>query len=428
MLYSALLHLALPFVVLRLLWQGVRNRQYLERWWERFGAVARSADGAAVIWIHAVSVGEVIASDPLIRRLRTAYPGSGILVTTSTPTGADMVGSRVEGEVMHAYFPYDLPWAVNRFLDRVQPSLVVVMETEIWPNLFALCRRRGIPLVMVNARISPHSFKGYLRVSQLTGEALAAVTFIAAQTAQDRERFLKLGASPDRVAVMGNLKFDIRVSRSVSEQGQALRRSIPGNRPVWVAASTHAGEETIVLDAYRRVLQSFPDCLLVLAPRHPEHFDAAAAECLAAGLTVVRRSRSPAPNPDCNVFLLDSLGELLPYYACADVAFVGGSLVPAGGHNLLEPASLGVALVTGPYTFNFTEIVGMLDSAGALIVAKNAGELAFRVGDLLADANARHAMGEGARRVFEGNKGAAERVVQLLVGLRRANAAATERR
>lgn len=420
-MYSALLHVALPFICLRLIWQGRRSPGYLDRWWERFGSVARFATGMPVIWIHAVSVGEVLSSVPLIRRLRAVFPEARFLVTTATPTGAEMVRSRIEGNVTHAFFPYDLPWAVRRFLDRVRPSMVVVMETEIWPNFFAACRRCAIPLVMANARISPRSFSGYQRLPHLTREALDGVTFVAAQTGPDLDRFLKLGIPRDRVAVCGNLKFDIHVSRSLSEQGQALRRAFPGNRPIWVAASTHAGEETVILNAFKTVLRTFPHCLLVLAPRHPERFDDAAGQCKAAGLTVVRRSRQNPPTAECGVFLLDSLGELLPYYACADVAFVGGSLVPAGGHNLMEPAGLGVPVLTGPFSFNFTEIVGLLVDANALLVVRDAAELAGRVAELLADANLRHAMGEAARRVFDSNKGAAERVVQLLVQIRSGN-------
>lgn len=417
LLYTLLLHVALPFVCLRLLWLGLRNRAYLERWWERFGSTARPDPALPVVCIHAVSVGEVLSAGPLIKRLRVACPGVRFLVTTVTPTGAEMVPARLDADVEHVYFPYDLPWAVGRFLTRVRPRMVVVMETEIWPNFYAACRRAGIPLVMVNARISPASFSGYTRFARLTADALGNVTFVAAQTRSDADRFQRLGVAAERLGVFGNLKFDIQISRSVSEQGQALRRAFSNDRLIWAAASTHEGEEPILLEAFRIVLRSFPQCLLLLAPRHPERFEQVAKLCNAAGFAVIRRSERRPPSADCRVFLLDSLGELPPYYACSDVAFVGGSLVPAGGHNLLEPASLGVPLLTGPQTFNFTDIVSLLASANAVYVVRDAVEIGARVMALLGDANLRHAMGEGARRVFDDNHGTADRVAQLLAGL-----------
>lgn len=418
-LYTLLLHIALPFVCLRLVWLGLRNHAYLERWRERFGSVAWPDQAARVICIHAVSVGEVLSSGPLIQRLRSAFPGVLFLVTTVTPTGAEMVCTRFDAEVQHAYFPYDLPWAVARFLARVRPQMVVVMETEIWPNFYAACHNAGIPLVMVNARVSPRSFSGYTRFARLTAAALSCVTFVAAQTRSDADRFQKLGVPAGRLGVFGNLKFDIQVSLSINEQGQALRRVFSNDRLIWVAASTHEGEEAILLEAFALVLRAFPECLLLLAPRHPERFDDVAALCNAAGFRVIRRSERRPPSVESQVFVLDSLGELLPYYACSDLAFVGGSLVSEGGHNLLEPASLGVPLLTGPHTFNFTEIMSLLAAADAVYVVRDAPEIAARVVELLGDANLRHAMGEGARRIFDNNKGAADSVVQLLARLQR---------
>ena len=416
-LYTSLLHLALPFVCLRLLWLGLRNPAYLERWWERFGGISGVPFATPVICIHAVSVGEVLSAGPLIKRLRVAFPGTRFLVTTVTPTGAEMVSTRLNPEIAHAYFPYDLPWAVRSFLARVRPCMVVVMETEIWPNFYAACRRANIPLVMVNARISPGSFSGYTRFARLTADALGTVTFVAAQTQIDADRFRRLGVPAAKLGVFGNLKFDIHISRSVSEQGQALRRAFSNDRLIWTAASTHEGEETILLHAFKSVRRAFPQCLLLLAPRHPERFGHVAELCNAAGFALIRRSENRPPTSACTVFLLDSLDELPPYYACSDVAFVGGSLVPAGGHNLLEPASLGVPLLTGPHTYNFTEVMSLLAQANAVYVVADAEEIAARVMELLADANLRHAMGEGARRVFDGNHGSADRIVQLLVDL-----------
>ncbi len=415
--YVLLLHAALPFVCLRMIWLGLKNPAYLERWWERFGAITWAGSAAPVICIHAVSVGEVLSSGPLIKRLRVAFPNARFLVTTVTPTGADMVSARLDADIEHAYFPYDLPWAVSRFLSRVRPCMVLVMETEIWPSFYAACHEAAIPLVMVNARISPGSFSGYSRFSRLIAGALGTVSFVAAQTQIDAERYQRLGVPAGRVEVYGNLKFDIKVSRSISEQGQALRRGFRADRLIWVAASTHESEEKILLEAFSIVLNSIPQCLLILAPRHPERFQQVADFCRASGIAMTRRSERSVPAAESKVFLLDSLGELLPYYACSDLAFVGGSLVPAGGHNLLEPASLGVPLLTGPHTFNFTEIMSLLRQAGAVHVVRDAGEIAARVVELLGDANLRHTMGEAARRVFENNQGTADRVVRLLVNL-----------
>lgn len=425
LIYSVFLHLLLPVACLRLLWLGLRNDAYRRRWWERFGRVQWNPRAGETICIHAVSVGEVLSAGPLIPRLRRAFPGVRFLVTTFTPTGADMVNSRLDADVQHVYFPYDLPWAVAAFLHRVRPRMVLVMETEIWPNFYAACRRARVPLVMVNARISPRSFAGYGRFRRLTADALACVTYVAAQTRADAERFRQLGVPDGRLGVFGNLKFDIQISLSIGEQGQALRRSFSNDRLIWVAASTHAGEEEAILTAFVSVLRTFPQCLLILAPRHPERFEEVAGRCRNAGLSVVRRSARMLPGVGTRVFLLDSLGELLPYYASADVAFIGGSMVPAGGHNLLEPASLGLPLLTGPYTFNFSEVMEFLQGAGAVYVVDGAESLASRVIELLADANLRHAMGEEARRVCATHRGAAERVVNLIAGLQSTHAGLT---
>lgn len=421
-LYSIALHMLLPVACVRLLWLGFGNSAYRRRWGERFGRVIWDAAGTSTICIHAVSVGEVLSAGTLIPRLRSAFPGARFLVTTFTPTGADMVGTRLDEDVKHVYFPYDLPWAVTTFLGRVRPRMVLVMETEIWPNFYAACRRSGIDLVMVNARISPRSFAGYRRFPKLIADTLSCVTYVAAQTRADAARFKQLGVPDERMSVFGNLKFDIQISRSVSEQGQALRRSFSTDRLVWVAASTHAGEEEIVLTAFASVLHMFPNCLLILAPRHPERFDEVAGRCRSAGFSLSRRSARLMPGAGNQVFLLDSLGELLPYYASADLAFVGGSLVPAGGHNLLEPASLGLPLLTGPHTFNFSEVMEFLEEAGAVYVVDGAKQLSSRVVDLLGDPNLRHAMGEEARRVCATHRGAAERVVNLIAGLQESRA------
>jgi len=414
--YSALLYLLVPFVLLRLLWLGTRNPEYLARWRERFGRPARRLGTEPVLLVHAVSVGEVLAAKPLLHRVMARHPGHRIIVTTTTPTGAATVRQSFGESVQHLYFPYDLPSAVDGFLERVDPDAVLVMETEIWPNFFAACGRRGIPLALVNARMSARSAAGYARVPGIVRDTLRIPVLIAAQSEADARRLRELGADPARLTVCGNLKYDIRFPPSVREQGLAQRRLFSASRPVWIAASTHEGEERAVLDAFAAVQRVQPDCLLLLAPRHPERFDRVEALCRKAGFSVARR-RAESRGPEMDVFLLDTLGELPVFYASADIAFVGGSLTPHGGHNLLEPAALGLPLITGPHVFNFADAAERLRQAGALRTVGNPQELAAVVVEMLNDANLRHAAGERAHRVYVENQGGADLVMERLQGV-----------
>lgn len=413
--YSVTLHLLLPLVLLRLLWLGWKTPGYRQRWRERFGLVRRQRGSEPVLLLHAVSVGEVLAAKPLLHRIQASYPAYRIVVTTTTPTGAMTVRQNFGDSVEHLYFPYDLPLAVATFLDRVAPRVVMVMETEIWPNFFAACRRRGIPLALVNARLSARSAARYARIARLARVTLHASTLIAAQSAADARRFADLGAAPGKVTVCGNLKYDVHLPPSVREQGVALRQAFSSSRAVWIAASTHEGEEQAALDAYADVVRSQPRCLLIIAPRHPERFDRVEQLCRRAGRSTARRTRmQTVPGDRVEVFLLDTLGELAMFYACADVAFVGGSLVRHGGHNLLEPAALGLPLISGPHLYNFTEIAERLAVVGALQTVPDAQQLAAAVSGLLQDANRRHAAGERARQVYLDNQGSAD---QLLLRL-----------
>jgi 3-deoxy-D-manno-octulosonic-acid transferase len=404
-LYTLLLYLLAPVVLLRLAWRGLRAPGYLRRWPERFGFIEPPL-GERVIWVHAVSVGEVQAAEPLIRALLEQRPEYSLLVTTVTPTGSDRVMEMFGNDVAHVYAPYDLPDAVARFFGRVCPKLAIVMETELWPNLFHACQRRQVPLLLVNARLSERSSRGYRRVRGLVGQTLAAVTQIAAQGEQDAGRFLSLGAEPGRVTVTGNLKFELRIPPSLLERAEVLRREWGANRPVWIAASTHEGEDELVLDAFRQVRKSFPECLLVIVPRHPERFGGVAELCRQRGLGTRLRSEQQPCTEDTQVFVGDSMGELPLFYAASDVAFVGGSLVRHGGHNLLEPAALGIPVVTGPHVFNFTEISRLLISAGACEQVESVTGLERTVRKWLGDANARHLAGEQGREVVERNRGA----------------------
>ena len=407
--YTFLLCLLLPAALLRLWWRGRHSPGYRQRWRERFGDVPPLARDP-VIWVHAVSVGEAQAAQPLVRRLLAVQPDHRLLVTTTTPTGADQVRRLFDGEVVHRYFPYDLPWIARRYLDAVHPRLLVVMETEIWPNLLAACEERGIPVALVNARMSARSARGYRWLGSLTAESLARIRMIAAQTGDDRGRFIDLGAQPERVVETGSLKFDIRLPASVGEQAEVLRLAWGMDRPVWVAASTHEGEDRQVLEAHSLILEAFPDALLVLVPRHPERFDGVAELIRGEGFRYLRRSTRTAA-PDCQVYLGDTMGELPVFFAAADVAFIGGSLVEAGGHNLLEPAALGVPVVFGPHMFNFAAIAELFLREGAARRADDAMAVAAIVREWFAAPDLRVRIGAAGQRVVEGNRGALDKTM-----------------
>ena len=411
--YSLLLYLAAPVLWLRALWKA-ESRECVA---ERFGHAPACAIGVEA-WVHAVSVGEAMAALPLIRALVSQFPGR-ILVTASTETGSARLRELLGSAVCHAYAPYDLPHVVRRFLNRVRPARVVVMETELWPNLFRALRARSIPLLIANGRISPRSFPRYRYLKTGVARMLADCTVIAAQSEADAERFLELGADSARVNVMGNLKFDLELPAGATGRAEQLRRRIGTGRPVWIAASTHEGEEIHALSAHRRVLAEFPQAVLVLVPRHPQRFDAVAKEIQAAGFEFTRRSGlgnwsdSSAPMP-APVLLGDSMGELAAYYATADVAFVGGSLVPVGGHNVLEPAALGLPVLFGPHMFNAEAARVLLLERQAALQLGDSGELATAVVTLFRDAGRRERMGSAARRAVDENRGALRRFLELL--------------
>jgi 3-deoxy-D-manno-octulosonic-acid transferase len=414
LLYTLLLYLLTPLVLMRLLWRSRQLRAYRERIAERFGMVAQPAKPIAV-WVHAVSVGEALAALPLIQRLLEQHGARSVWVTTTTPTGSERVRAALGERVHHSYAPYDLPDAVARFLDRVRPQQVVIMETELWPNLFRALARRGCPLSIANARLSPRSFRGYGRVSRFTRQVLSDVRWVAAQSALDAERFSALGAR--RVQNVGNLKFDIDPPAEQLAAGTALRRRLGAARPVWIAASTHDQEEAAALAAHQAIRQQLPDALLILVPRHPQRFDAVAALARESGVTSVRRSgidlSGNAPI-ETDVLIGDSLGEMWLYLAAADLAFVGGSLVPVGGHNILEPAALGLPVLFGPRMHNFLAARELLLEAGAAREILEASDLPSAVLALLVDATTRQRMGESGKAAVLANRGALERLLQGL--------------
>jgi len=411
-LYTALFHLVTPLVVARLLWRSRKAPDYRRRIAERFGCY-RDAAAVPHVWFHAVSVGEAEAAFPLLRKLRERFPQERFVVTTTTPTGSRRVRDVLGESVAHVYLPYDLPGPVGRFLGAFRPRLAVILETEIWPNLYQACAASGIPLAIVNARLSERSARGYGRLPELTRDSLAAVTWLAAQSAADAERFRNLGVAAERVEVTGNLKFDLQLPDDVALRGGDIRNGLFRGRPTVVAGSTHEGEEEWLLESLAQLLGQFPDLLLVLAPRHPERFDAVAELCRRRGLAVTRRS-SGAEVLESPVFLLDTLGELRQFYAAGDVAYVGGSLVARGGHNPLEPAALGLPVLFGPQVFNFQEISrGLLDSGGAGQVGDGAG-LTAELRHLLEDPSQRQTMGRASRSFVERGRGALQRVAAHL--------------
>jgi 3-deoxy-D-manno-octulosonic-acid transferase len=405
--YSILLYLLWPLIAARLLWRARRNPAYLQRWRERFAAGPPMA-ARPRLWVHAVSVGEVVAASPLINALLARFPDHAVLVTTTTPTGSAEVRRRFADRVEHRYLPVDLPHLAGRLVRRTNPRLLLVMETELWPNLYGACRRQGVPVMLVNGRLSERSFRGYRRIRPLVAETLGAVTALAARSDADAQRFRALGADAGRIRVVGNLKYDLQLPDGPHGGGDG---SATRGRPVWIAASTHEGEDERILAAHRSVRDRIPDALLILVPRHPERFDAVARLCGQAGLSVARRSRGEEMTEGTAVWLGDTMGELQALFALADVAFMGGSLVPTGGHNPLEAAARGLPVLTGPEVFNFHEVFDALIEAGGARVVADETALADAVVALLTDAEERRRRGEAVSAVLAANRGAVERVV-----------------
>jgi 3-deoxy-D-manno-octulosonic-acid transferase len=413
LVYNTLIYVAAPLALGANLWRSLSDPAYRERLGERFGFM-RSPVTPNGIWVHAVSVGEVQAAAALIRELLRRCPHVSIVVTTGTPTGAQRVRALFANKVQHIYLPYDLPGAVRRFLDRVQPRLAIVMETEVWPNLFRECARRNVPLVIASARLSQKSVRGYRWLAGLFKDALANGIEIAAQTQGDADRFIGAGANPRHMHVVGSIKFDLEIADEVRAQGRVMRESQFANRDVWVAGSTHAIEEDIVLDAHALLRRSNPRALLVLVPRHPNRFDEVKAALSKKRIAFVTRSSHVEPNAATEVVLVDTLGELLMFYAAADVAFVGGTLVPIGGHSLLEPAALGVAVITGPHNFNSPDIARALLDQGAVLEVRTSEQLAAALTRLLDDRVKREELGARAFAFLKRNKGALQRLVTVL--------------
>jgi 3-deoxy-D-manno-octulosonic-acid transferase len=427
-LYSAALYLLVPITVYHLIWRGFRQREYLSRWNERYAiypdasredmpgndAGAGAAPHPVTVWVHAVSVGEVNAAAPLINALRAMRPDLRLLVTTITPTGSQRVRALWGSAVEHVYLPYDLPGAVSRFLGHFEPQLALILETELWPNLLLGCRDHAVPAYIVNARLSERSLRGYRMLKPLIARALRTLRRVLAQSASDAERFIRLGANRASTLVTGNIKYDFLEDEDWPAFAQIFSQRI-GGRPVWIAASTHPEEEAAVVQIHARLRERWPDLLLLWAPRHPERFKPVIQQSVDAGWRVSTRHLTQWPDCDDGVFVIDTLGELMRFYNCAQVAFVGGSLQPIGGHNLLEPAAAGTAIVTGPHLHNYSDIARHLTEARAMRIGADADAVGAHVEALLADVEARTAMTTAACELVKRGRGALQRTLDAIL-------------
>ncbi len=415
MLFKFTAYLLAPLYLAALLWRGRRESGNWRGFGERFGLGAALA---SPVWLHAASVGEVQAAAILVAALRQRDAQVPLLVTTTTAAGRARARELFESQgVAVRYAPLDLPGSVQRFLRRVRPRVAIILETEIWPNLFQACAAAAVPLVLASARISERSARRYRWLGSALRVVLAALTQVAAQTAADAQRLQDLGVPAARIQVTGNLKADLTVPATVLANGLRLRASFAPHRPVWVAGSTHELEEQQVLQAHRAVCRTQPSALLVLAPRHPRRFAAVAEWLQRERVVFARQSRATVVTDDTQVLLVDVMGQLLDFYAAGDVAFVGGSLVPVGGHNLLEPAALSRPVLTGPDHANGRDILQALQAADAVRVVSDGAQLGRAVSELLADADARQRMGAHALQVVAAGRGSCARVTALLAPL-----------
>ncbi len=413
-LYTLLLYLAVPVIAVRLWLRSRKAPAYAKRIGERFALTLPEfkPDG---IWLHAVSVGESIAAAPVVKALQQQYPDLPITVTCMTPTGSERIQSMFGDSVQHCYLPYDLPLASRRFLQRLQPRLAIVMETELWPNHINQCTRLNIPVVLANGRLSERSARGYGRFPKLVAPMLKQISALAVQSAIEAQRFIELGARAETVKVTGSIKYDQQVAEGLPEQAQTLREQWQASqRPIWIAASTHEGEDALILAAHQQLLRLFPKALLILVPRHPERFESVYALCIEQGMRVQRRSTGALVTAEQQVLLGDTMGELMFLYALADVALVGGSLIKHGGHNMLEPVALAKPTLTGLHYFNFLEIAEQLLEAGGLQTVADSSQLAQAVSRLWTSHSHTEKMCRAAQQVLQRNQGALQRLLDII--------------
>lgn len=404
----------MPFVLIRLLWRSRHTTDYRKRWNERFGYIVPITH-KKTIWVHAVSVGETIAAIPLVESLIQQYsPEFHIIVTTTTPTGSALVTKHLQNQVTHVYAPFDVPFSVSRFLRRSHVKLCIIMETEMWPNLLTLCKKQNIPIILANARLSERSCLRYQLISNLTKRMLSTYHTIAAQGVLDGERFLQLGLDPKKLVITGNIKFDLQIPDQLIQQGKTIRHQIGLDRRVLIAASTHEGEDQIVIDAFLKIRKEISNLFLILAPRHRDRFQKVSELCRQTNLMVSARSQQTAITSSTDILLVDTIGELQMIYAAADIAFVGGSLVPVGGHNLIEPAALGLPILTGPNLHNFAEISKLLQNAGAAQIVTDANSIADAVIALCSAKELREKIGTCAKETIQANRGALQKHLECV--------------
>ena len=419
-LYSLLISLLSPLFVLRLLVKSVNEPGYRRQWWRRFalGMPSRVRSGDGLIWVHAVSVGELLAVAPLVERMLQEWPDKAVLITNTTPTGSEQTQKLFGGRVEHTWFPFDTPLVTGAFLRHWSPQLVVMVETEIWPNIMASAREQGIPVALVNARLSARSARGYARLGEFTRQTLKGFSLIAAQSKSDDRRFRRIGADPDAMQVVGSIKFDIDLAarRGQLEVIKSELGSDIKSRPLWAAASTHPGEEQLVIDAYQALRQRGIATRLLLAPRHPNRTGDIIKLLEKAGLSYQRRSERVAINVDTDVLIIDTLGELSAFLGLADAAFIGGSLVPRGGHNPIEAAAWGCAVITGPHVINFATIVRDMERGGAIRVVVDQEELADRLASVW-EGEKQDSDAKRAQTFIETRRGATRRQLDLLKAL-----------
>ena len=419
-LYSLLISLLSPLFVLRLLAKSVNEPGYRRQWWRRFalGMPSRVRSGDGLIWIHAVSVGELLAVAPLVERMLQEWPDKAVLITNTTPTGSEQTQKLFGDRVEHTWFPFDTPLVTGAFLRHWSPQLVIMVETEIWPNVMASAREQGIPVALVNARLSARSARGYARLGEFTRETLRGFSLIAAQSKSDDRRFRRIGADPSAMQVVGSIKFDIDLAarRGQLEVIKSELGSDIKSRPLWAAASTHPGEEQLVIDAYQALAQRGIATRLLLAPRHPNRTADIIKLLEKAGLSYQRRSEKSTINADTDVLIIDTLGELSAFLGLADAAFIGGSLVPRGGHNPIEAAAWGCAVITGPHVINFATIVRDMERGGAIRVVVDQQELADRLASVW-EGDKRDNDAKLAQTFIETRRGATRRQLDLLKAL-----------
>lgn len=415
LIYSVIFYLLTPLIIARLLYRAIKAPAYRLRWAERFGFVATTKSSQETIWLHAVSVGETLAAVPLVKALQEKYSDYRLTVTCMTPTGSERVKATFGDSVDHCYAPYDTPDSVARFLTRVQPKILIIMETELWPNTIAACHKRNIPVLLANGRLSEKSATAYRRIQPLVRPMLAQLSAVAAQHGDDGARFTDLGLAGSALTVTGNIKFDLSLDQAIKDKAQQLLTEWRGTnqRPILLVASTHRGEDEIILDAFAQIKTEIENPLLVLVPRHPERFNQVAELCTATGFNLARRSGGDKVD-SADILLGDTMGELMSFFGACDIAFVGGSLVPTGGHNMIEPAAWGVPVLTGPHLFNFSEASQLLLEGGAMQICDSADQMAEQVVELLQNQVQRTEMGNAAQRIAEANRGALDRLLNLV--------------